>query len=200
MLVRTGGGPALPVASFTSDDFSYYDHFGWPDEIAWFSGRRRAPSATPAPACRMSPLVVRRGHSMAGLGSAGEYLTFTNASKRSCRIGGWPTLALINARGVVKHSVTKIPERPPSYTSPTRATTFILRPRQRADAAFADSDGPDRNNRPCAASYRTLRVGLPGNSQTRILSAWIPYLDAYMPDCSKIALGPLEPSSALYHG
>ena len=200
-LTRTGGtGGAVPVISFTSDDFSYYDHFNWPEETAWFSGRRRAPLATPISACRMGQLVVRRGHSMAGLGSAGEYLSFTNASKRSCRIGGWPTLALINARGAVSHSVIRVPERPPSYTSPARAAAFILRPRQHADAAFAGSDGPTKNNRPCGPSYRKLRVGLPGSSETRILSAWIPYLDAYMPDCSQIALGPLAPSSALYHG
>jgi len=34
-LVRTTGGPAIPIVSFTSDDFSYYDHFSWPYEIDW---------------------------------------------------------------------------------------------------------------------------------------------------------------------
>jgi hypothetical protein len=35
-LVRTSGaGGAIPIVSFTSDDFSYYDHFDWPYEIAW---------------------------------------------------------------------------------------------------------------------------------------------------------------------
>jgi Tol biopolymer transport system component len=36
-LVRaSGAGPAVPVLSFTSGDFSYYDHFDWPTEIDWY--------------------------------------------------------------------------------------------------------------------------------------------------------------------
>jgi hypothetical protein len=35
-LVRAlGAGTAVPVFSFTSADFSYYDHFDWPTEIDW---------------------------------------------------------------------------------------------------------------------------------------------------------------------
>jgi hypothetical protein len=39
-LVRTSGaGRAVPIVSFTSDDFSYYDHFDWPYEIDWHQPR-----------------------------------------------------------------------------------------------------------------------------------------------------------------
>lgn len=31
-----GKGSAIPVARFTSDDVSYYDHFDWPREIDWY--------------------------------------------------------------------------------------------------------------------------------------------------------------------
>jgi WD40-like Beta Propeller Repeat len=31
-----GAASAVPVVSFTSDDFSYYDHFDWPEEIDWY--------------------------------------------------------------------------------------------------------------------------------------------------------------------
>ena len=66
-LVRAdGNGGAVPIAPFTSDDFSYYDHFAWPEEIAWFSGRPRAPQATVTPACRISQLAVGRGQSTDG--------------------------------------------------------------------------------------------------------------------------------------
>jgi hypothetical protein len=35
-LVRASGtGAVVPVVEFTSGDFSFYDHFDWPDEIAW---------------------------------------------------------------------------------------------------------------------------------------------------------------------
>ena len=138
---------------------------------------------------------------MAGLGNAGEYLSFTNTSKHSCRIDGWPTLALIDAQGHVSHSVIKTPERPTmGYASTTRAEAFILRPRQHADAAFGGSDGPTTDNRPCRPSYRRLKVGLPGSTATRILPAWIPrprcvharlLTDRAWPPCAQLAL---------YHG
>ncbi|HEX3979463.1 MAG TPA: hypothetical protein VHW96_24535 [Solirubrobacteraceae bacterium] len=32
---RTGTAAAIAVASFTSSDSSFYDHFDWPSEIAW---------------------------------------------------------------------------------------------------------------------------------------------------------------------
>jgi hypothetical protein len=36
-LVRaSGAGTTVPVFSFTSGDFSYYDHFDWPTEIDWY--------------------------------------------------------------------------------------------------------------------------------------------------------------------
>ncbi|MGO9884152.1 MAG: hypothetical protein ACLPV4_14170 [Solirubrobacteraceae bacterium] len=36
-LVRaSGAATAVPVFSFTSGDFSYYDHFDWPKEIDWY--------------------------------------------------------------------------------------------------------------------------------------------------------------------
>lgn len=39
-LVRTSGaGRAVPILSFTSDDFSYYDHFDWPYEIDSYQPR-----------------------------------------------------------------------------------------------------------------------------------------------------------------
>jgi Tol biopolymer transport system component len=39
-LVRaSGSGSPVPVIDFTSNDFSYYDHFGWPDEMDWSQPR-----------------------------------------------------------------------------------------------------------------------------------------------------------------
>jgi Tol biopolymer transport system component len=39
-LVRAAGSESpVPVIDFTSNDFSYYDHFAWPDEIDWSQPR-----------------------------------------------------------------------------------------------------------------------------------------------------------------
>jgi len=35
----SGAAPVVPIVSFTSDDFSYYDHFDWPEEIDWYQPR-----------------------------------------------------------------------------------------------------------------------------------------------------------------
>jgi dipeptidyl aminopeptidase/acylaminoacyl peptidase len=34
-----GNGGVVSVIHFTSNDFSYYDHFDWPDEIDWYQPR-----------------------------------------------------------------------------------------------------------------------------------------------------------------
>jgi hypothetical protein len=38
-LIPTLGGRPVPVIDFTSHDFSYYDHFRWPEEIDWYQPR-----------------------------------------------------------------------------------------------------------------------------------------------------------------
>jgi len=37
---RSGPAVTIPITSFTSNDFSFYDHFSWPSEIAWSAGAR----------------------------------------------------------------------------------------------------------------------------------------------------------------
>jgi hypothetical protein len=37
---RSGPAATIPIASFTSKDFSFYDHFDWPSEIAWSAEAR----------------------------------------------------------------------------------------------------------------------------------------------------------------
>ncbi|HET8980999.1 MAG TPA: hypothetical protein VFN87_22790 [Solirubrobacteraceae bacterium] len=39
LVQASGAGTAVPVLSFTSSDFSYYDHFNWPAEIDWYQPR-----------------------------------------------------------------------------------------------------------------------------------------------------------------
>jgi hypothetical protein len=37
---RRGPAAAIPITSFASNDFSFYDHFNWPSEIAWSAAAR----------------------------------------------------------------------------------------------------------------------------------------------------------------
>jgi Tol biopolymer transport system component len=37
-LVSTAGGSSVPIMEFTSNDPSYYDHFGWAEQLDWSQG------------------------------------------------------------------------------------------------------------------------------------------------------------------
>jgi dipeptidyl aminopeptidase/acylaminoacyl peptidase len=39
LVPTTGVGGVVPIVDFTSDDFGFYDHFRWADEIAWYQPR-----------------------------------------------------------------------------------------------------------------------------------------------------------------
>jgi hypothetical protein len=68
----------------------------------------------------------------------------------------------------------------------------ILRVGQHAGAIFSGADGPVGKARSCP-SFVALRVTPPGNAQSVRLSAWIPYLDADLPDCASIRISPVLP-------
>ena len=75
----------------------------------------------------------------------------------------------------------------------------VLRPGKRADAVFAGSDIPGPGASSCTP-YRHFRVRAPGGSHSVLLSAWLRYLDAFMPSCAGISVTTVVPASALYRG
>jgi hypothetical protein len=75
-----------------------------------------------------------------------------------------------------------------------------LRHGEQADAVFTGSDVAGPGTTTCPPSYRHLRVTPPGSSRSVLLSAWLPYLDAYLPACGPIEVSMVVPASALYHG
>jgi hypothetical protein len=152
-------------------------------------------------ACHTSQLSIRTFHSFAGLDHSGAYIAFTNQSRTACELTGWPKLMAITAARQASAAVDW-----PAASFEVTATgigvpVVKLSPGKRADAEFKASDGPIRlGEKRCPPSYRWLRVTPPGNSNSVVRSAWVRYLGANLPACSRIALSPVLPASDLMGG
>jgi hypothetical protein len=131
-------------------------------------------STRSAPLCNARQLQLVAGFQGAALGSFTQTFTFVNASRRQCRLSGWPTVELGKTRRVVQ-------DTPPAPAF----TTVTLAPR---GAASFDVYGEDWNhaaNRACPATA-TVRIAPPGDRST--LSVHVT-----MPNCGLFYVAPLIP-------
>jgi hypothetical protein len=147
--------------------------------------------------CHAAQLRIRTFHSFAGLGHSGAYIAFRNQSRIACELTGWPKLLAITAAGHGSEAVDY-----PAYSFEVTRTgigvpVVKLSPGMRADAEFKAQDGAATK---CPPSYRLLRVTPPGNTKSVVRSAWVRYLDAYLPACGGVALSPVLPASDLMGG
>lgn len=151
-----------------------------------------------APRCADRNLDVSVFRSAVAAGNVGGYVAFTNRARHACRLSGWPTVVWITAGG----RSTKARRVWSTMFGPyrvRRVPVVVLRSGMRADAVFAGSDVPRVGESSCTA-YRHLRVTAPGGSRSVLLSAWLRYLDAFMPSCAGISVTMIVPASALYRG
>jgi hypothetical protein len=147
--------------------------------------------------CHTSLLRIRTFHSFAGLNHSGAYIAFTNHSRTACELKGWPKLLAITAAGRASKAVDS-----PAYSFEVTRTGIgvpivKLSPGMRADAEFKAVDGTSKK---CPPSYRRLRITPPGNTRSVVRSAWVRYLDAYLPACDGVAISPVLPASDLMGG
>ncbi len=150
-------------------------------------------------ACHTSQLRIRTFHSFAGLGHSGAYIAFTNQSRTACDLRGWPKLMTVTAAG----HASAADDWPASSFEVTHTGIGIpvvkLAPGKRADAEFKASDN-NRTGTRCPPSYRWLRVTPPDNTRSVVLTAWVRYLDAYLPSCAGVALSTVLPASNFMGG
>lgn len=161
-------------------------------------GASSAAGRAPVQRCERSELSVRVRHSFAGLGTAGAYIAFTNRSDRSCWLAGWPTVNGISFAGRPIHTRHR-PARDFPDVSAAGALRVVLHHGQRADSVFDGADGPPAGHR-CGQRLRWLEVTAPGSVGVVRVSAWIEYLDRYMPTCSSIRVSPVLPANDLHRG
>jgi hypothetical protein len=173
-----------------------------------FSGqaipRQRPGTQRPLPAgsasirtCRTSQLKITTVRSGAGLGQAWAYIGLTNRSQAACELEGWPTLVAITKTGKASTAHNVSPSGFPATTAKIPAPIVKLAPGKRADVAFSAAEGAATR---CPPSYRRLQVTPPGNTKSVLLSAWVQYLGAYLPDCSTIWVSPVVPPTYLQKG
>jgi hypothetical protein len=144
--------------------------------------------------CRTSELSIRMVHSMAGLGRSGGTLALTNPSASACELHGWPKPVPVTAAG---HAVVARDVPGGSVGTELRGTpTVVIQPRQTAYTVFEGHDG-SRSGRPCPPPFHVLKITPPRNAHSVAISAWIPYLDAYLPACGRIRVSPVMAASSL---
>lgn len=137
-------------------------------------------------ACTTSQLRIALTHTGALAGQAGGYLRFTNDSHTTCSLTGWPVVAGVTASGQVttlRHAQSTM-YGAWQYSAPLPVLT--LRPADSAYAVVAADDLPTGSQTRCPAPDVRLRVTVPGNSGTVLVSGWLPGANSYLPTCTSI--------------
>jgi hypothetical protein len=140
-------------------------------------------SAASADACTTGQLKISLIDTGALAGQAGGYLKFSDDSRTSCRMSGWPAVAGLTAAG----KATALLDLQSTmfgawhYTSPPPVVT--LSPGDSAYAVVAADDHPAGSSTSCPAPYVRLRVSPPGDSASATISAWLPGARSYLPSC-----------------
>ncbi len=148
--------------------------------------------------CTTSELKIGLVRSFAAAGNVGGYIGFANRASAPCRLTGWPTLVALTGAG---GSTTAVHVRSTMFGPYVAGVPVVrLRHGEVAEAVFAGGDNPGPGETRCPSPYRHLRVTPPGNSHGVLVSAWLPYLDAYLPACTRISVTMVVPASDLHNG
>jgi hypothetical protein len=104
-------------------------------------------------------------------------------------LNGWPAVVGVTSGGqTVAATRVHITQFGPLSSD---EQTVTLSPGATAGIAFSANDNG------CGQSYATLRVTPPGNTQYQAISAWLPYLNSYVPGCSPMSISAAVPQAAL---
>jgi hypothetical protein len=153
--------------------------------------------------CRTADLDVWITHTGAALGTVGGYLAFTNRSPAACTLRGWPTLTAFRAGAAATAAhVHETMFGPYTYVRGVPryvrgVPTVLLHRGQTAVAAFTAGDHGPGASGSCPPPFQHLRVAAPGDAAAVVLSAWIGWYSQDLPDCTRISLSMVVPSSSL---
>jgi Domain of unknown function (DUF4232) len=161
-----------------------------------------APQDTPsgsatAAACTSAELTITLTHTGALGGQAGGYLSFTNDGTTTCQLTGWPTVVAQTAAGsatTLKHAHSTMFG---AWQEPSPLSVVTLQPGGSAYAVVVSDDHPAGTSTNCPASYVRLRVSPPGSSASRVVSAYLPGAEIYLPACTTASGSPSAEASAI---
>jgi hypothetical protein len=103
---------------------------------------------------------------------------------------GWPQLVGVTASGATTSAVQVHSTQFGPFNGGTVSAVHVD---AGATAAVAFIVGA--NN--CTETYQTLQVTPPGNTQSVVVSAWLPQVKTYLPACAPIDVSPLVVASSL---
>jgi hypothetical protein len=190
-----GEGPALPPAAAGSGLPSSVAAASPPASPAGPSSAPTAASGTAAPACDGSDLKVTVfGGAAATAAIAGE-IGFTNAGGAPCRLAGYPVVTGVTASGG-QVSAGHLPstEFGPNTTG---ITAVLLAPRATAVTVVVGNDVLGTCVSGTEPTFRYLRVRPPGSAVSITVTALLPALGSYLPDCGKISVTPVAPAASV---
>jgi hypothetical protein len=150
-----------------------------------------------ATVCTMSQLKVALTNTGALGGQAGGYLRFTNHSRATCRLTGWPVVAGVTANGkatTFRHARSTM-YGAWRYSAPLPVLT--LRPGDSGYAVVEADDLPVGTATSCPAADVRLRVAVPGGKSSVLLSAWLPGALTYLPTCRSVTGSETAQTSAI---
>jgi hypothetical protein len=130
-------------------------------------------------------------------GQAGGYLRFTNDTRATCSLTGWPVVAGVTASGkttTFRHARSTM-FGAWQYSAPLPVVT--LRPGNSAYAVVAADSQPAGTQTRCPAPDISLRVAAPDTSSPVPVSAWLPGAVSYLPTCTSLNGSPTGETSAI---
>jgi hypothetical protein len=150
-----------------------------------------------AQACATSQLKIALTYTGALAGQAGGYLRFTNDSRGTCSLTGWPVVAGVTANG---RATTFRHARSTMYGAwqyPVPLPVLTLRPGQSGYAVVVAQDLPVGARTTCPAPDVRLRVAAPGSRRSVLISAWLPGARTYLPTCTSVTGAETGETSAI---
>ncbi|AUW94274.1 hypothetical protein BXT84_10270 [Sulfobacillus thermotolerans] len=143
---------------------------------------------TPTHGHSTGTLKVTIVHSAVAAGADGGVIHFTNIGRSPVSLRGWSTVVGITAAGNQSHPAVR---RDSTMFGPyfghgiPNVPTVTLKPGRSAEETFIGSDMPGQNGK-AAIIYHQLRITPPGSTRSFVVSAWLPYADAYFSSSSGI--------------
>jgi hypothetical protein len=147
------------------------------------------------PVCGSSDLKITLVGAGAATAAVAAQIGFTNLGTASCHLTGYPLMTGITAGGgqvIAKHLLTT--EFGPNITGITAVT---LAPRATAIAVVTGNDVVGTCGSGATPSFRHLLIQPPGRAAGITISAWLPTLSEYLPDCSTINVTPVAPAASV---
>jgi hypothetical protein len=149
-----------------------------------------AASAASVPVCQTQNLKIAIGPTGAAAGMSGGDLEFTNTSSTGCQRQGWPQLVGVTASGATATAVQVHSTQFGPFNGGTVSAVLV---NAGATAGVVFIVGVNS----CTETYQTLHVTPPGNTNSVVVSAWLPQVKTYLPACGPINVSPVVLASSL---